>query len=110
MRTPSSSCWAIETSTPEDLDVCLRRYRDNVGRLLPFARRSDTDFQEHMIRTGFSPYFTEYGHAKFDDHRDRYVAAERAAQPARLCVWDQMAVNGPGMRNCSARGERCAPP
>jgi micrococcal nuclease len=101
---PATEPVTLEFPGTEDLDVCLRRYRDNFGRLLVFAHRGDTDFQEHMIRTGFSPYFTKYGHAEFDDHRERYVAAERAAQIAHIGVWDQVTVNGSEMRNYALLG------
>jgi len=79
--------------------VCLRRYRDNFGRLLVFLHREEMDHQEHMITAGYSPYFTKYGHAAFADHRRRYTAAERAAQAAHVGVWDQVTVNGSEMRN-----------
>ncbi|MGY1829122.1 thermonuclease family protein [Geodermatophilus sp. SYSU D01180] len=94
----------LEFPGTEELDVCLRRYRDNFGRLLVFAHRDGADFQEHMIRRGYSPYFAKYGHAEFDDHRDRYVAAERAAQAAHVGVWDQATVNGSEMRNYALLG------
>jgi micrococcal nuclease len=57
-----------------------------------------------MIKAGFSPYFTKYGHAELVGHRNRYVAAERAAQAAHIGVWDQVTVNGSEMRNYGLLG------
>jgi micrococcal nuclease len=89
----------LEFPGTEEIDVCLRRYRDNFGRLLVFAHTDEMDFQQHMIRAGYSPYFTKYGHADFPQHRERYAEAERAAQAAHVGVWDQVRVNGSEMRN-----------
>lgn len=94
----------IEFPGTEPLEICRSRYRDNFGRLLVFAHRGDRDFAEHMIRAGYSPYFSKYGHAEFAGHRARYVAAERAAQRAGIGVWDQVTVNGSQMRNYALLG------
>jgi endonuclease YncB( thermonuclease family) len=56
----------------------VQRYRGNFGRLLVYIHKDGVDFQETMIREGFSPYFVKYGNAIF--HHDTYRAAEREAQ------------------------------
>lgn len=94
----------IEFPGNEDLAACVRKYRGNYGRLLTYVYRDGVDFQESMIREGFSPYFMKYGNADFSDHHRRYVAAELAAQSAKLGVWDQLGVNGSEMRNYAALG------
>jgi micrococcal nuclease len=101
---PTGAAVTLEFPGTEGLEVCLRRYRDNFGRLLVFLHREGMDYQEHMIAAGYSPYFTKYGHADFAGHRARYTAAERAAQAAHIGVWDQVTVNGSEMRNYARLG------
>ncbi len=94
----------IEFPGNEDLETCLRKYRGNFGRLLVFVYRGEVDFQETMIREGFSPYFVKYGNARFTGHHQRYVKAELDAQRQRIGVWDQIAVNGSELRNYAVLG------
>ena len=101
---PVGSAVTLEFPGTEPLDECLIRHRDNFGRLLVFAHFDGTDFQEHMIASGYSPYFNKYGHADFAAHHERYVAAERTAQAAHIGVWDQVTVNGSEMRNYATLG------
>jgi micrococcal nuclease len=80
--------------------VCWNKYRGNYDRPLGFVYLDDgTDFQEHMIRKGYSPYFVKYGYAVFPENHQRYVRAEREAQIQNIGVWNQIAVNGSEMRN-----------
>jgi len=81
---------------------CLQKYRGNYGRLLVFVFRDGIDFQETMIREGYSPYFVKYGNAAFAGHHYRYRAAERAAQSRRIGVWNPIEVNGGEFRNYAA--------
>ncbi|MEM1204389.1 MAG: thermonuclease family protein [Acidobacteriota bacterium] len=92
----------LEFPGREPVDVAIQRYRGNFGRLLVYLHKDGVDFQETMIREGFSPYFCKYGNAVF--HHDAYRAAEREAQASRLGVWDQIAVNGSEIRNYAALG------
>ena len=101
--------WKGETSVrlefpgTESLEDCKKKYRGNYGRLLVWAYRSDgTDFQEHMIRSGLSPYFVKYGYACFANNHHRYIAAEREAQANVLGIWDQIAGNGSEVNNYAA--------
>lgn len=94
----------LEFPGHEDVDTCLRRYRGNFGRLLVFVHKAGVDFQETMIREGFSPYFVKYGNAPFADHHRRYQQAEREAQGKHIGVWDQINVNGSEIRNYAALG------
>jgi micrococcal nuclease len=100
---PAGSTVTLEFPGTEPLDECLRRYRDNYGRLLVYVHVDDADeegdFQAHMIREGYSPYFTKYGYAAFESHHDRYREAEREAQAENRGVWNQLAVNGAVMRD-----------
>jgi micrococcal nuclease len=101
---PTGAPVTLEFPGTEGLEVCLRRYRDNFGRLLVFLHHEGTDHQEHMIAAGYSPYFNKYGHADIASHHERYVAAERNAQAAHVGVWDQVTVNGSEMRNYATLG------
>lgn len=92
----------IEFPGNEDWDTCMNKYRGNYGRLLVYVYKDQIDFQEVMIREGFSPYFMKYGYADFTDHHTRYMDAERKAQMEHLGVWDQIENNGSEMRNYAA--------
>ena len=94
----------IEFPGNESIEESIRKYRGNFGRLLCFVYRNDVDFQETMIREGFSPYFMKYGNAQFSDHHQRYSEAERVAQLNHIGVWDQLTVNGSVIRNYAALG------
>lgn len=94
----------IEFPGNEDFETCIRKYRGNYGRLLVFVYLNDVDFQETMIREGYSPYFVKYGNAEFAGHHQRYKVAELEAQRQKLGVWDQFAVNGSERRNYAALG------
>jgi micrococcal nuclease len=96
---PAGSTVTIEFPGTESLDECLARYRDNYGRLLVYVHTAEDDFQERMIREGYSPYFTKYGNAAFADHHERYREAEREAQAENRGVWNQLSVNGAEMRD-----------
>ncbi|MCG8341783.1 MAG: thermonuclease family protein [Chlorobiales bacterium] len=88
----------------EDCEVCLKKYRGNYGRLLVFVMKDGVDFQETMIREGYSPYFMKYGNAQWEDLHKKYQIAEREAQIETLGVWDQIGVNGSEIRNYAALG------
>ena len=95
---------AVELEFPgtESVEVALERYRGNFGRLLVYLHKDGVDFQEMMIREGYSPYFVKYGNADF--HHDRYRAAEREAQQRGIKVWNQIEENGSEIRNYAALG------
>jgi micrococcal nuclease len=89
----------------ESVDECLQKYRGNYGRLLVFVYLDNgTDFQEHMIEKGFSPYFMKYGYAALPDNHERYMQAEKQAQIGNRGVWNQIEVNGSEVRNYAALG------
>lgn len=99
---PEGATITIEFPGDEPVETCLQRYRGNYGRPLVYVHRDGEDFQEWMIRQGYSPYFTKYGYAHFEAYHDRYVAAERQAQADHVGVWNQLEVNGQEMRNYDA--------
>lgn len=90
----------LEFPGNEPPEQCWEKYRGNYGRPLVFVYLEDgTDFQELMIREGYSPYFVKYGYANFAENHARYTQAEREAQIANIGVWNQIMVNGQEMRN-----------
>ena len=99
-----TSSVTIEFPGNEDLETCLQKYRGNFGRLLVHVFKDGVDYQEVMIREGYSPYFNKYGNANFASHHNRYIQAERDAQRDHIGVWDQMTANGQEMRNYAALG------
>jgi micrococcal nuclease len=94
----------LEFEGNEPVAECLQRYRDNFGRLLVLLSLDGLNFSEHMISEGYSPYFNKYGHARFAEHHQAFVAAERSAQAARRGLWDQVRVNGSEQRNYANLG------
>lgn len=92
----------LEFPGKEQAENCLKKYRGNFDRLLVWAYKHGTDFQEYMIRKGFSPYFTKYGYALFSDNHLRYMAAERDAQKRVSGIWDQFTGNGSEVNNYAA--------
>lgn len=94
----------LEFEGNEPVAECLQRYRDNFGRLLVLVHLDGLNFSEHMIAEGYSPYFNKYGHARFTEHHQAFVTAERSAQAARRGLWDQVAVNGSEQRNYANLG------
>lgn len=93
----------LEFQGDEPIAECLTKYRGNFGRLLVYVKKGNVDFQEQMIRLGFSPYFTKYGYAPPALHAI-YDAADREAQSKHIGVWNQIAVNGSEIRNYAALG------
>lgn len=90
----------LEFPSDDPVDVAINKHRGNFGRLLVYVHRVDgVDFQDHMIRAGFSPYFGKYGYAAFDRLHKLYIEAEREAQSKHLGVWDQVGVNGSEINN-----------
>ena len=84
----------------EPVDVAIDKYRGNYGRLTVFIMLADgTDYQELMIKEGFSPYFVKYGYAEFSQFHERYLKAEKEAQAKGLGIWNQEANNGYEARN-----------
>lgn len=90
----------------------LARHRGNYGRLLSYLELADgTDFQQLMIREGWSPYFQKYGYAHSPARHAAYPAAKRAAQADRPGIRDQIAGNGAVLRGDAPLTSRgiCAP-
>lgn len=88
-----------------EFDPTKTGHLDSFGRVLAYLETPDgRDFQEIMIAEGLSPYYQKYGYAADPGRHARYMAAERAAQQARLGVWDQINNNGAVMRDYGTLG------
>lgn len=94
----------IEFPGNEPSDICLTKYRGNYGRPLVYVYLNGIDFQELMIREGYSPYFMKYGNATYSSHHMRYSQAEADAQRRNIGLWDQVSVNGSERRNYALLG------
>lgn len=92
----------LEYPGTEAPEICRRRYQDNYGRPLLLIHKQGVDYQEVMIREGYSPYFNKYGNATFPEYHQRYQQAEREAQQANLGIWNPLAVNGEEIHNYAA--------
>lgn len=102
---PEGSKVTLEFQGQESPEEVWTRYVDNFGRGLAWVHLDDsTDFQEIMIREGYSPYFSKYGYAEWLELHQRYTQAERAAQTENIGVWNQTEVNGSEMRNYAVLG------
>ncbi|WP_414545519.1 thermonuclease family protein [Nostoc sp. CCY0012] len=97
---PEGSKVILEFQGQESADEVWERYVDNFGRGLAWLHLNDgRDFQEIMIQSGYSPYFSKYGYAEWTELHHKYTQAERVAQTANIGVWNQAEVNGSQMRN-----------
>ncbi|NJM65248.1 MAG: nuclease [Acaryochloris sp. RU_4_1] len=94
----------LEYPGTEPVEVCQRRYQDNYGRPLILIHKQGVDYQETMIREGYSPYFNKYGNVAFVEYHHRYLQAERAAQQANVGIWNPVATNGAEVHNYAALG------
>lgn len=89
----------LELPGTEAAEIALQKYRGNFGRVLAYVYLDGEDFQETMIREGFSSYFVKYGRADFADNDKRYRQAEIEAQSQHRGVWNQLQNNGEERRN-----------
>lgn len=102
---PEGSSIRLEFQGQDAPSEVWNRYVDNFGRGLAWIHLKDgQDFQEIMIREGYSPYFSKYGYAEWPELHTRYEKAERDAQASNVGVWDQIKVNGSVMRNYALLG------
>jgi micrococcal nuclease len=102
---PEGSKVTLEFQGQESPEEVWTRYVDNFGCGLAWVHLDNgIDFQEMMIREGYSPYFSKYGYAEWPELHQRYTQAERAAQTDNIGVWNQTEVNGSEMRNYAVLG------
>ncbi|MGI9567821.1 MAG: thermonuclease family protein [Nitrosopumilus sp.] len=83
----------IEFDTDDPFDVCLKKHRDNFGRLLCYVHKDSQNYNLEAIRQGHSPYFVKYGLSR--TYHDSFTLAERDAQAKKQMIWD-LATNKDG--------------
>lgn len=85
----------LEFDTDDPVAVCLRKHRDNYGRLLGYIHRDGDPYVPRAVREGWSPYFVKYGRSRL--YHTTLLEAEAEAQARRLAIWDP-ATNAGGER------------
>jgi micrococcal nuclease len=88
------------------IETAFDKHRGNYGRLLCYVELNDKrDFQEIMIREGWSPYMSKYGYAQPAERHFTYIRAEALAQAESRGIWSYRVFNGERFR----RYERLLP-
>lgn len=93
---------SVKLVFPDDkpLEEALKIHRGNYGRLLCFLELSDgRDFQEIMIREGWSPYLIKYGRAELPEKHFSYQNAEALAQAEGRGIWNSQLFNYQQLRH-----------
>lgn len=78
----------IEFDTNDPVQVCLRKHRDNYGRLLCYVYKAGTQENSNLrlVREGWSPYFVKYGRSRL--YHWQFMEAEAQAQAQGLAIWN----------------------
>ncbi len=78
----------IEFDTNDPVQVCLRKHRDNYGRLLGYIYKSGTQENSNLkiVQEGWSPYFVKYGRSRL--YHPQFMEAEARAQAAGVAIWN----------------------
>ena len=99
---PSSDIWVdIEFDTNDPVKVCLRKHRDNYGRLLAYVYKSGDkeNSNTRVVQEGWSPYFVKYGRSRL--YHAQLMEAEAQAQAANLAIWNPDTNKGGNRRDYS---------
>lgn len=95
---PSGDVWVdIEFDTNDPVQVCLRKHRDNYGRLLCYIYKSGTPENSNLkiVQEGWSPYFVKYGRSRL--YHTQFMETEARAQGLGVAIWNP-ATNAGGNR------------
>ena len=78
----------IEFDTNDPVQVCLRKHRDNYGRLLCYVYKAGTQENSNLriVQEGWSPYFVKYGRSRL--YHVAFAEAEARAQAQRVGIWN----------------------
>ena len=76
----------IEFETDDPVEVCLKKHRDNFGRLLCYIFKDDENYSLKLIKEGWSPYFEKYGRSRL--YHKELNNAEMLAQSKDLLIWN----------------------
>lgn len=75
----------IEFDTDDSFEICLKKHRDNFGRLLCYVHKDSQNYNLETIKQGYSPYFVKYGFSR--TYHDSFTLAERDAQAKKQVIW-----------------------
>ena len=78
----------IEFDTNDPVQVCLRKHRDNYGRLLCYVYKSGNteNCNLRLVQEGWSPYFVKYGRSRL--YHSQFMEAEAQAQAKAIAIWN----------------------
>lgn len=78
----------LEFDTNDPVQVCLRKHRDNYGRLLCYVYKSGVAENSNLriVQEGWSPYFVKYGRSRL--YHFQFMAAEALAQAENSEIWN----------------------
>jgi micrococcal nuclease len=78
----------IEFDTNDPVQVCLRKHRDNYGRLLCYVYKAGTQENSNLriVQEGWSPYFVKYGRSRL--YHWQFMEAEAQAQAKGIAIWN----------------------
>ncbi len=97
---PSSDVWVdIEFDTNDPVQVCLRKHRDNYGRLLCYVYKSGVKENSNLkiVQEGWSPYFVKYGRSRL--YHRQFMEAEARAQASGMAIWNTATNTGGNRRD-----------
>ena len=91
----------IEFDTNDPVKACLRKHRDNYGRLLCYVYKSGTKENSNLriVQEGWSPYFAKYGRSRL--FHLQFMEAEAHAQAAGIAIWNPATNAGGDKRDYS---------
>ncbi len=78
----------IEFDSNDPVQVCLRKHRDNYGRLLCYVYKTGVKENSNvrLVQEGWSPYFVKYGRSRL--YHVAFMDAEAQAQAQGLAIWN----------------------
>jgi micrococcal nuclease len=78
----------IEFDTNDPVQVCLRKHRDNYGRLLCYVYKTGTQENSNLrlVQEGWSPYFVKYGRSRL--YHAQFMEAEAHSQGLGTAIWN----------------------
>jgi micrococcal nuclease len=91
----------IEFDTNDPIQVCLRKHRDNYGRLLCYVYKAGAQENSNLrlVQEGWSPYFVKYGRSRL--YHLLFMDAEALAQAKGLAIWNPATNAGGNKRDYS---------
>lgn len=83
------------------VQVCLRKHRDNYGRLLSYVYKAGDRENSNLriVQEGWSPYFVKYGRPRL--YHLQFMEAEARAQATGLPIWNPATSAGGNKRDYS---------